>query len=89
MSRLIILSVIVSVLFCAVEPHGRLLDPIARSSAWRLLSEGKLDERFPVDYNDASMFCGGAYQQWDENKGKCGICGQFKTNNRINSATII
>ena len=71
MNRLNMLSVIISVvLFGSVEPHGRLLDPIARSSAWRL------DERFPVDYNDASMFCGGAYQQWDENKGKCGICGQ-------------
>lgn len=53
-----------------VSPHGRLLEPIARSSAWRI------DKRFVKNFNDAAMFCGGSFMQHEENKGKCGICGE-------------
>ncbi|XP_023344479.1 uncharacterized protein LOC111713764 [Eurytemora carolleeae] len=29
----------------------------------------------PVNYNDNELYCGGFSVQWDENKGKCGVCG--------------
>lgn len=38
--------------------HGRMLNPPARSSAWRE------DSRFPTYYDDNQMFCGGFYTQW-------------------------
>lgn len=53
-----------------VSSHGRLLEPIARTSAWRI------DKRFEKNFNDAGMFCGGAYIHHEENEGKCGICGE-------------
>ena len=52
-----------------VNSHGRLLDPPARSSAWRY------DSRFPAFFNDNQMFCGG-FQVQLQNGGKCGICGE-------------
>ena len=36
-----------------INSHGRLLDPPARTSAWRY------DNRFPAFYDDNRMFCGG------------------------------
>lgn len=53
-----------------ISCHGRLLNPIARSSAWRV------DERFPILYDDHQMYCGGSKVQWTKNDGKCGICGE-------------
>lgn len=29
----------------------------------------------PVNYNDNELFCGGYAVQWDQNDGKCGVCG--------------
>jgi hypothetical protein len=54
-----------------VNCHGRLLVPPSRSSAWR---EDPI--RFPVNYDDVAMFCGGIDKLWRVNKGKCGICGE-------------
>lgn len=41
--------------------HGRLLDPPARSSAWRF------DKKFPIEYTDNEMFCGGFQVQYIKN----------------------
>ncbi|XP_017771238.1 PREDICTED: uncharacterized protein LOC108558737 [Nicrophorus vespilloides] len=49
--------------------HGMLLDPPNRSSLWRF------DDEAPINYNDNENFCGGANVQWQENGGKCGVCG--------------
>lgn len=49
--------------------HGRLMDPPARSSAWRYGFDT------PVDYDDNQLYCGGIQVQWSVNNGKCGICG--------------
>ncbi|KAK6168959.1 hypothetical protein SNE40_020105 [Patella caerulea] len=49
--------------------HGRLLDPPSRSSMWR---EGFKN---PPNYDDNQLFCGGVQVQWEQNGGKCGICG--------------
>lgn len=54
-----------------ISGHGRLMDPPARSTAWREDSS-----RFPAYYNDMEMFCGGKPVQWNENSGKCSICGE-------------
>lgn len=55
----------------AINCHGRLLVPPARSSAWR-----EDPNRFPVNYEDNAMFCGGFDTLWRLNGGKCGICGE-------------
>lgn len=54
-----------------ISGHGRLMQPIARSSAWR-----KFPSLFPAYYGDNQMFCGGTYTQYSQNGGKCGICGE-------------
>ncbi len=54
-----------------INGHGRLLEPAARTSAWR-----KWPNLFPVNYDDNQMFCGGFDTQHNQNGGKCGICGE-------------
>ncbi|CAL1532026.1 unnamed protein product [Lymnaea stagnalis] len=49
--------------------HGRLMDPPARNSMWRLGFAN------PVNYNDNELYCGGRMTQWARNNGKCGVCG--------------
>lgn len=49
----------ISCLVAGISGHGRLLDPPARSSAWR-----EDPVRFPMFYDDNQMFCGGFFTQW-------------------------
>lgn len=53
----------------SVAGHGRLMDPPARNSMWRF--------GYPnaVNYDDNELFCGGYAVQWEQNEGKCGVCG--------------
>ncbi|KAE8739834.1 hypothetical protein FOCC_FOCC014657 [Frankliniella occidentalis] len=53
----------------SVVGHGRLMDPPARNSMWRFGFPN------PVNYNDNELFCGGYAVQWDQNQGRCGVCG--------------
>jgi hypothetical protein len=55
-----------------INCHARLLEPVARSSAWRKFP----NLSFPVEYTDNQMNCGGFWQQWSINGGKCSICGE-------------
>lgn len=55
--------------FGGILGHGRVMDPIGRSSRWRL------DSSAPKNYNDMETFCGGYNVQWNQNGGKCGLCG--------------
>lgn len=55
--------------FIQVISHGMVLDPVARGSRWRSNSSA------PHNYNDSELYCGGMSVQWNQNKGKCGICG--------------
>lgn len=45
------------------------MDPPARNSMWRF--------GYPnaVNYDDNELFCGGYGVQWEQNEGKCGVCG--------------
>lgn len=52
-----------------VNGHGRLMDPPARSSAWRL------GYNTPVNYDDNQLYCGGVQIQHGQNNGRCGVCG--------------
>ncbi|KAK9511505.1 hypothetical protein O3M35_000145 [Rhynocoris fuscipes] len=45
------------------------MDPPARNSMWRF------GFPTPVNYNDNELFCGGYAVQWEQNQGKCGVCG--------------
>ncbi len=49
--KLLLALFLVFIAISYVHSHGRLMDPIARTAAWRN------DTRFPVNYNDASRFC--------------------------------
>ena len=52
-----------------VLSHGRLIEPPARTSAWRF------GFSTPADYNDHETNCGGFGRQWGKNRGRCGQCG--------------
>ncbi|XP_045606928.2 uncharacterized protein [Procambarus clarkii] len=52
-----------------VEGHGRLMEPVSRSSAWRKGFDT------PINYNDNELFCGGFKVQYEDNDGQCGVCG--------------
>lgn len=46
-----------------------LSEPPSRNTMWRLGFPN------PVNYNDNELFCGGYAVQWDQNDGRCGVCG--------------
>lgn len=60
---------ILLILLIEVFSHGMVLNPVARGSRWRYNSSA------PHNYNDAEQYCGGRSIQWNQNDGKCGICG--------------
>ena len=64
---------IVMLLIEMSNAHGRLIEPIARSSAWRKYRAIK-----PY-YDDNSMNCGGLGVQTITSRGKCSICGESYT----------
>ena len=49
--------------------HGMMLDPASRNSAWRFFPNR------PKQWTDNELNCGGFSVQWNQNKGKCGVCG--------------
>ena len=53
----------------ATSAHGRMMEPPARNTMWRF--------GFPTraNYEDSQLFCGGIKVQWQDNQGKCGVCG--------------
>ncbi|XP_077291800.1 uncharacterized protein LOC143915185 [Arctopsyche grandis] len=52
-----------------VNGHGMVMDPVNRASRWRV------DSSAPVNYDDNQLYCGSFGQQWVNNGGKCGFCG--------------
>ena len=60
---------ILSTVLNLVSGHGRMMEPPARNTMWRM--------GFPAkpNYEDTELFCGGIKVQWEDNKGKCGVCG--------------
>lgn len=60
-----------------VSGHGRLMDPPARNALWRFGYPN------PVNYNDNELYCGGFSVHWLQNEGKCGVCGDAYTSNRL------
>lgn len=63
------------------EAHGRLILPPSRSSMWRF------GFPTPKNYQDMQLWCGGSWNQWGLNGGRCGICGDpYQQNPRENEA---
>lgn len=63
---------VVMVIMCcikSIQAHGKLADPVSRSSMWRL------GYKTPQNYEDNQLFCGGVQVQYEKNGGKCGVCG--------------
>lgn len=69
MSKAFSLLILVSVLLCQVDSHGRMNIPPARNVMWRY------GFNVPANYDDFGLNCGGVGQQHQTNGGKCGICG--------------
>ncbi|RWS17733.1 uncharacterized protein B4U79_14022 [Dinothrombium tinctorium] len=58
---------------CALPPlingHARMVEPPTRNTLWRF------GFNTPPNYEDNQLFCGGIKVQWQDNGGKCGVCG--------------
>ncbi|KAL4216326.1 hypothetical protein ACF0H5_024053 [Mactra antiquata] len=71
------------VIFCGLvyqaSGHGRMMDPVARASAWRL------GYPVPQNYDDNALFCGG-FANKQAHGGKCGVCGDPWNGRRENEA---
>ncbi|XP_043481796.1 uncharacterized protein LOC122510907 [Leptopilina heterotoma] len=55
-SKFLILSVVLVFHLQKISAHGRLMDPINRSSMWRR------GYKTPINYNDNENFCGGFFE---------------------------
>ncbi|XP_041375005.1 uncharacterized protein LOC121387844 [Gigantopelta aegis] len=77
---LVVALTLTLLLFDDVEGHGRLLEPVSRSSMWRK------GFKTPKNYNDNQLFCGGFYNQQYLNRGQCGVCGDPAQGPRQNEA---
>ncbi|KAJ8674245.1 hypothetical protein QAD02_005507 [Eretmocerus hayati] len=52
------------------DGHGRMMDPVSRSSAWRK------GFKTPTNYDDNQLYCGGVHQDKDRPwTNDCGVCG--------------
>ncbi|XP_072145605.1 uncharacterized protein [Dermacentor andersoni] len=51
------------------QGHGRLIEPPARNAMWRI------SYNTPPNFEDTELFCGGIKAQWQDNGGRCGVCG--------------
>ncbi|XP_037775664.1 LOW QUALITY PROTEIN: uncharacterized protein LOC119572628, partial [Penaeus monodon] len=67
--RLMLTLPAIAFLAVGVRGHGRLMDPPARNAMWRLGYPN------PVNYNDNELYCGGFVVHYQQNDGKCGVCG--------------
>ena len=56
----------------ATYQHGYMKEPPSRASAW--LTDPYFKECCQND-KYTQMFCGGMNVQWNQNGGRCGICG--------------
>lgn len=65
----IFLAVLLANLVDEISGHGMVMKPVNRASRW------KVDGSNPKDYDDMQGFCGGFNVQWNQNSGKCGLCG--------------
>ena len=72
----ILCALLVASLLDEISGHGMLMDPVNRASRW------KVDGSTPRDYNDMEGFCGGFNVMWNQNGGKCGLCGDNYANSR-------
>jgi len=56
-----------------VRSHGRLMDPPMRASIWRFPEFDQFNP--PINYDDDGYYCGTMTTQYNQNGGKCGLCG--------------
>merc|ERR1712212_565116 len=69
MAALLTLLLVSPYFLSLTSGHGMITDPPARNAMWRY---GYTN---PVNYNDNELYCGGFSVQWNQNEGKCGVCG--------------
>ena len=65
----IVFSVVFLCLVVHAWAHGRFIEPPSRTSAWRF------GFGTPSLYDDHETNCGGFERQWEQNGGRCGVCG--------------
>ncbi|XP_067652973.1 uncharacterized protein [Haliotis asinina] len=71
MLTLALTGVLLSTMPSYVDGHGYMLVPPGRSTAWR----HNATDYFHTNYDDNSNYCGGFGVQFNQNDGKCGVCG--------------
>lgn len=69
MSKLAVSVAIVLAILGCVAAHGTVHDPVARQTRWRY------DSQAPANFDDVGLWCGGFQTQWNQNGGRCGVCG--------------
>ncbi|OWF51842.1 hypothetical protein KP79_PYT05652 [Mizuhopecten yessoensis] len=67
--KILVFNILLSCALDSVYGHGRLIDPPSRSTMWRYGFSN------PPNYNDNQLYCGGLQVQYEQNGGKCGLCG--------------
>ncbi|XP_053383503.1 uncharacterized protein LOC123541518 [Mercenaria mercenaria] len=73
-------SLLLLSLATVVLGHGRLINPPSRSTAYRY------GFNTPVNDMDHQLNCGGSWNQWGINNGRCGVCGDPYQGPRENEA---
>ncbi|XP_072044826.1 uncharacterized protein [Amphiura filiformis] len=72
MFKVLLLAFLVAIATVYVDSHGRLWEPPGRGTEHRRGFDVPEEKK---DYNDVELYCGGRGIQWEQNGGKCGVCG--------------
>ncbi|CAB0035260.1 unnamed protein product [Trichogramma brassicae] len=72
---LLVVAVVLLLDLAEIQGHGRLMDPVNRSSLFRI---AKFKGKSPANYNDNEIWCGGRGFQ-EAQGGRCGVCGDKVT----------
>lgn len=62
---------LLATIFVSINGHGRLMEPVARSSAWRLPKYSESVPKFSYD----SEWCAGRNDNRNARNSTCGVCG--------------
>lgn len=68
--KLSIVFLLLAITFVSISGHGRLMDPVSRSSAWRLQKYRGSARKFPYD----NEWCA-SKRETNSRNSTCGVCG--------------
>ncbi|XP_033735979.1 uncharacterized protein LOC117324301 [Pecten maximus] len=71
-------TLVISLYLVEVQAHGSMVSPTQRSAMWAY------GFNTPKNFNYNGLNCGGFTTQWFYNSGKCGLCGDSYSGERVN-----